>query len=328
MQNFFGATRQNLFYGWYLKCETDNQVIAMIPAIHQCDGKCSCSIQVITDENTYSVPFPAWNFYKKSQNPNILKPIKLASRQAIIIGENIFCDKGIKISLNTPELVLEGKLIFGELTPLKYDVMGPFVWIPFMECRHSVYSMHHVVKGELFLNGKKYVFNEGRGYWEGDRGYSFPREYLWTQCLFGGGSLMLSVAEIPFFGGNFTGVIGVVFWQGKEYRFATYLGARVRWLCNGMVRITQGDMVLEARLLEQKGCKQESRFDAKDCSTRGKETVVQLRKGGLRAPVGGEMNRTIHEHVRCLASYRFRKGNEIDLNFESDKASFEYEYRR
>lgn len=302
MQNFFEITKQDLFYGWYLKCETDNQVIAIIPAVHQCDGKRLCSIQVITNENTYSATFPSWNFYRKSQNGNIFKPIKQGCGQAIVIGENIFCSKGMKLSLNTPELVLEGKLLFRELTPLKYDIMGPFVWIPFMECRHSVYSMCHMVKGELFLNGRKYVFDEGRGYWEGDRGYSFPKEYLWTQCIFTGGSLMLSVAEIPFCGGNFTGVIGVVLWQGKEYRFATYLGARVCWIGNRSVRIMQGDMVLEAKLLERGG-------------------------KGLQAPVGGEMSRMIHEHVRCHASYRFQKGSEIYLNFETDKASFEYEYK-
>ena len=319
---------QNFFYGWYLKCETDNQMIAIIPAVHQCGEKRSCSIQVITNENTYCVTFPAWSFYRKSQNSNILKPTGKSNGQAIMIGENIFCDKGMKLSINTPELVLEGKLLFRDLTPLKYDIMGPFVWIPFMECRHSVYSMHHTVKGELFLNGKKYTFCGGDGYWEGDRGYSFPTEYLWTQCLFEGGSLMLSVAEIPFCGGTFTGVIGVVWWKGKEYRFATYLGAKVCCLSNGMVRIMQGDMVLEARLLEPKSFWQEEDFSAGGDRVKVGARVMELDKKGLRAPIGGDMNRMIHEHVRCLASYRFRKGKDVYLDFETEKASFEYEYNR
>ena len=319
---------QNFFYGWYLKCEANNQTIAIIPAIHQCEGKRSCSIQVITDENTYSATFPAWNFYRKTKNPNIFKPLGQSLGQAVIIGENIFCAKGIKISVNTPELILEGKLLFRELTPLKYDIMGPFVLIPFMECRHSVYSMRHMVKGELFLNGKRYVFDEGIGYWEGDRGHSFPSEYLWTQCLFEGGSLMLSVAEIPFGGGNFTGIIGVVLWQGKEYRFATYLGARVRWLCNGAVRITQGDMMLEARLLGQKEGSKDRCLGTKVFDSAETEREAQRGTGGLCAPVGGAMNRTICEHVRCHASYFFQKDNEIYLKFESHKASFEYEYKK
>lgn len=38
---------------------------------------------------------------------------------------------------------------------------------------------------------------------------------------------MLSVADIPVMGLRFTGIIGVVLWRGKEYRLATYLGAKV-----------------------------------------------------------------------------------------------------
>lgn len=47
------------------------------------------------------------------------------------------------------------------------------------------------------VNGREYSFRSAWGYWEGDRGRSFPREYVWTQCCFRGGSLMLSVADIP-----------------------------------------------------------------------------------------------------------------------------------
>ena len=49
-------------------------------------------------------------------------------------------------------------------------------FIPFMECRHSVWSMRHLVNGELSVNGKRYSFQNALGYWEGDRGSSFPKE--------------------------------------------------------------------------------------------------------------------------------------------------------
>ena len=52
---------------------------------------------------------------------------------------------------------------------------------------------------------------------------------------------MLSVAEIPMAKMHFTGIIGVVLWKGREYRLATYLGARVVVNRNGMLRIVQGD---------------------------------------------------------------------------------------
>lgn len=83
-------------------------------------------------------------------------------------------------------------------------------------------------------------FRNAWGYWEGDSGRSFPKEYIWTQCFFPGGALMLSVADIPIAGIRFTGIIGVVLWQGKEYRIATYLGARVVKIENKMVRVKQG----------------------------------------------------------------------------------------
>ena len=130
--------------------------------------------------------------------------------------------------------------------------------LAFMECRHSVYSMLHRVDGLIYINDKKYVLENAWGYWEGDSGCSFPKEYAWTHSFINEsdgtpvGSLMLSVADIPLAGLHFTGIIGIVLWRGKEYRFATYLGARVVQKENGILLIRQGNMELEARLLEQK----------------------------------------------------------------------------
>ena len=104
--------------------------------------------------------------------------------------------------------------------------MGPFRYVPFMQCRHSVFSMRHPVDGILSINGTPYEFQNAIGYMEGDRGYSFPTKYAWTQCSFPDGALMLSIAEIPFGGFHFTGIIGIVHLRRKEYRLATYLGAK------------------------------------------------------------------------------------------------------
>lgn len=112
---------------------------------------------------------------------------------------------------------------------------------------------------------------------------------------------MLSVADIPMAGFHFTGVICAVLWRGREYRLATYLGARAILIRNGMVRIVQGNLTLEARLLERGG-------------------------RPLKAPAMGNMVRIIHENAACRASYRFEKGNHALFAFETDKASFEYEY--
>ena len=276
------------FYGWYMKCQSDTQTLAVIPAVHIAGRKRTCSIQIITDNDAWTVTFNADSYRR--------------SRRNIFIGENRFGEKGIKLAIHTPQLTIKGKLYFGPLCPLKYDIMGPFALVPFMECRHSVWSMKHSVRGNVYINGQKYSFQNAWGYWEGDRGCSFPKEYIWTQCSFPDGALMLSVADIPMAGIHFTGIIGAVLWQGKEYRLATYLGARVVQIQNNTVRVIQGNLELEARLLESSG-------------------------RPLKAPTKGDMVRTIHESASCRAFYRFRKKGRTIFDFETDRASFEFEYR-
>lgn len=112
---------------------------------------------------------------------------------------------------------------------------------------------------------------------------------------------MLAVADIPMAGIHFTGIIGVVLWRGKEYRVATYLGARAAEIENKRVRVIQGSLELEARLLKEA-------------------------ERPLKAPVKGDMARTIHESASCQAFYRFCVGGRTLFTFETDRASFEYEY--
>ena len=275
------------FYGWYMKCQSDTQTLAVIPAVHSTRNKRTCSIQVITDQGAWTVMFDA-DSYRQTKN-------------GIFIGKNRFGRQGIRLAIRTTDLSIVGKLDFGPLSTLKYDIMGPFAFVPFMECRHSLWSMRHLVSGTVRINERKYSFQNALGYWEGDRGRSFPKEYLWTQCCFLGGALMLSVADIPMAGIHFTGMIGVILWQGKEYRIATYLGARAVQIQNKAVRVIQGNMELDARLLEASG-------------------------RPLKAPAKGDMVRTIHESASCRAFYRFRIGSRTLFAFETDRASFEYEY--
>lgn len=275
------------FYGWYLKCQSDTQTLAVIPAVHSAGSKRTCSIQIITDHDVRAVTFRTDLFRRRGKT--------------VFIGENRFGEKGIHLAIRTPKLTAVGALDFGPLLPLKYDIMGPFAFVPFMECRHGVWSMRHSVTGTVWIGGQKYSFQNALGYWEGDRGRSFPKEYLWTHCFFPEGAIMLSVADIPMAGIHFTGIIGVVLWRGKEYRIATYLGARAVQIQNKTVRIMQGDLELETRLLEASG-------------------------RPLKAPAVGAMVRTIHESTSCLAFYRFSKKGRPLFAFETDRASFEYEY--
>lgn len=278
---------QDYFKGWYFKCSNENKTIAFIPAFHQSNHEKTASLQVITNDTAFSIPFQDLEYQEK------LLHIK--------IGDCIFSEKGIKLNINTREINVQGSLKFCQFSPIQYDIMGPFKFIPFMQCRHSVYSMQHRINGQITVNGQQYIFKNGIGYIEGDCGSSFPKEYIWTQCYFNHGSLMLSVADIPLFGFHFTGIIGVILINGKEYRIATYLGAKVKQIGKNIVSIKQGDFQLTAKLLQKNG-------------------------QPLAAPNHGLMNRTIHESASCKAYYRFSYKGKVLLEFVSDRASFEFEY--
>lgn len=277
------------FGGYYFKAQSGEKTLAVIAAYHRSGGAETCSVQLISDSGVWSADYPA-GAYRKTRKGFRMR-----------LGENKFTEKGMQLNIRREGLDVWGRLRFESFTPIKYDIMGPFCLVPFMECRHTVVSMRHRVDGCIVVNGEEYRFKNAVGYIEGDRGCSFPKVYSWTQCLFEKGSLMLSVADIPIGPVNFTGIIGVVLLDGKEYRIATYLGARPEKIRGGEVVVRQGRMKLTARLVEKHAMP-------------------------LAAPVSGSMIRTIHESASCRAYYKLERGDDTLLEFETDKASFEYEY--
>lgn len=277
------------FCGWYFKCQAPKQALAIIPAFHRSQENKSSSIQLITNEGVFNASFPYDKFRKQKKHFDIE------------IDGNHFSANGIDLCLSTPDVRAVGSLKFGALSPIKYDIMGPFKYVPFMECRHSVVSMAHTVSGKIDINGVSYSFDNDMGYIEGDRGCSFPRQYAWTQCFWENISLMLSVASIPIVPFSFTGVIGVIMLDRVEYRLATYLGAKIRKIADGEIVIEQGELKLTVKLIKKQSLP-------------------------LFAPKSGSMNRTIHESISCRAYYCFKKGKDTLFSFETDKASFEYEF--
>lgn len=278
---------RNYFCGWYFKCQSDSQTLAVIPAFHRTKEGRGCSIQLITEHGSWNVSYPYSAFRQ--------------NKSTIEIAGNRFGKQALALDIHSPGLTATGAVRFSAFTPVKYDMMGPFRFVPFMECRHSVFSMRHCVTGELHINGTPYVFRGGTGYLEGDRGRSFPKEYAWTQCNFEDGSLMLSVADIPLAGRHFTGIIGAVLLHGREYRLATYLGAKALRIQDGEIIVRQGRWSLAVKQMEK---------------------VTRP----LRAPLNGAMDRTIHEHPSCKVRYRFCEGGNALFAFEAPNAAFEYEY--
>lgn len=290
MSSFHGAHgRAAYFEGWYLKHESGADTVALIPALHRDHGRASASLQVITDAQTFCLDFPE-------------KALRVGlDGTSVRLGESTFTEQGCRLRCHTGDLELVGELQYGPCTRPRYDIMGPFRFVPGMECRHSVFSLHHRVDGRLTLNGKPYVFQDGLGYWEGDRGVSFPRRYLWTQGSWDQGCAMLSVAEIPYGLLRFTGCICSVLLNGREHRLATYLGARPERISGEAVTVAQGRLRLEAELLD--GAPQP-----------------------LRAPRSGAMSRTIHESAACRVRYRLTDGDRVLLDLTCPRASFENEW--
>lgn len=277
------------FRGWYFKCQSPTQTLALIPAVHTCRGCQTGSIQVVTEKEHWNVPFSGESCLVRWDRP-------LAR-----LEQNRFSSQGIDLHLHSDHCHVEGQLRFGPPTPLSHDIMGPFRFVPFLECRHRVFSMRHQVMGQLLVNGEPYRFDHDLGYIEGDQGRSFPRRYLWTQCLFPNGSLMLSAADIPLGPFSFPGVIAALSFSRKVIILATYCGAKIISVQNGKITVKQNNLLLTAELLSDQGLP-------------------------LRAPQGGSMSRTIRENVSCHARYCLFRNGEVLWAGESRQASFEYEY--
>ena len=289
MRNAY-QTEKEYFEGWYLKHQKGARTLALIPGIQiSRRGGRSAFLQVITNQNAYYIDFPIEEF-----EPGDGFHVK--------IGSNTFGAEGISLDVDTSELKLWGRLRYGPLLPVRYDIMGPFKAVPFMECSHGVLSMYHHLEGSLCLNGETLDFQGGTGYIEKDRGRSFPKSYLWTQCNSFDGfpcSVMASVAEIPLGGLRFPGCICAVRTKEREYRLATYLGGKAEVWRDGLLILSQGKYRLTAEVLQ--GCPQ-----------------------ALRAPQRGNMERTIHEHAACRMRFRFTKNGETVFDLESASAGFEF----
>ena len=288
-----GAARKGPYFeGWYLKFQTRNgRMLALIPALHiDAEGRRSASMQLISDSQSWWLEYEAADFRVSE------------ACFCVGLGESSFSDQGVRIHIERPGCSLHGALKFGPFAQLQSDIMGPFRFIPAMECSHGVVSMGHALDGTLTLNGESFDFSGGTGYIETDRGRSFPETYLWTQCAWQEdqlASLMLSIATVPLSGIRFTGCICAIFYEGRAYRLATYRGARVeKWSQSGAV-VRQGKYRLEADVPKGQG-------------------------QPLRAPVAGAMQRTIHEILCAEVRYRFWIGRELLFEHADLCASFEY----
>lgn len=216
---------KNYFEGWYFKITSHNYGVSFIPGINIEGKNKNAFIQVITNETSYFVSYDIKDF-KFSTKPFYIK-----------IKNNIFTKENINLDIldYTQSLKISGKVIFTNsqninVSPFSPNIMGPFSYLPFMECNHAILSMKNTAYGSIKINDSILNFNNGIGYIEKDWGSSFPKSYIWCQGNNfdnSDASFMLAVADIPFKLFHFKGVICDFIVNNKDFRFATYNDAKL-----------------------------------------------------------------------------------------------------
>ena len=265
--------KKRFFEGWYYKLVSENQdhALAIIPRIAMDEnGEKQAFIQVLDGKNLKAT-------YHKFDVEEF-KPTP--KKHALKIKMNFFSKE--KLVLDLPHL--KGELFFKNLTPWSNSffspgIMGPFSFIPFMECYHGILSMDHDIKGTLLLDGKKISFEKGKGYMEKDWGHSFPEGYIWMQSnnfSKKGISLKASVAKIPWLKNSFIGHIAGVLINNKLIEFTTYNNTRII-----TCKVNKNNILIEM---------ENTRYHLLINAEREKATY-------LAAPISGFMNGRIEESM-------------------------------
>lgn len=281
-------TNKNYFEGWYFKNANHEEGISFIPGINIEGENKKAFIQVITNKSSYYINYNIEDF-KFNENPFYIK-----------IGNNMFSKKGVHVEIKDDVQKLE---IYGDI---KYsnsknmntnfinpNIMGPFSYIPFMECNHAILTMKNTIQGFIDVNHHKINFEDDIGYIEKDWGCSFPKSYIWCQGNHfkkSNASFMISIADVPFKIFNFRGIICVLMIDNQEFRFATYNNTKI--MKYGVNKYSL-DIVLK---------KGEYSLNIKSENHEG------LR---LAAPVKGKMEKDIFESISANIIVTLKRNNDI-----------------
>jgi tocopherol cyclase len=219
-EQFQGLGKQRKYFeGWYFKVidQTEKWAFSFIPGIAMDEsGEKHAFVQVL-DGKKKSSQYHTFNPAEFKSTPGVFR---------ISIGDNYFSAESAHIDLPG----VKGDLKFTGVTPwpkhwYSPGIMGPYAFVPMMECYHGIVSMDHAITGNLAVNNELIDFENGRGYIEKDWGRSFPSAYIWLQSNHfreQGISLKVSVAKIPWLGSSFVGFIAGLWLHDHLVQFTTY----------------------------------------------------------------------------------------------------------
>lgn len=297
--------RRNYFEGWYYKLidRSMDHVLAIIPGVSLGPkGEGHSFIQILDGSGNHS----KYIRYDLSDFKYCTK------RFEIEIGPNYFSQRRMELNIQRDGVGLKGELQFHNIIPFpktlrRPGIMGPYSFVPFMECYHGIVNIHHDIHGILEYGGEKMDFSRGYGYIEKDWGRSFPEEWIWFQSNHFGRddiTIMFSAAKIPWLGRSFTGFISFIRIKKKIYIFATYTKANMEVIEDSDQRL---NLVLE------------------DTKYRLNLEVKSGEGSTLKAPKHGLMGRDIMESIDGEVFVQFSaKNGRMIYQGKGVKAGFEY----
>ncbi len=290
---------RNYFEGWYFKNSNNQESISFIPGINIDENK-KAFIQVITNNSSYFVDYDISEFEFN------IKPFYVK------IGNNIFSKDNIHIQIDdtNQNLHISGDIKYSNskninTSLINPNIMGPFSYVPFMECNHAILSMKNKADGLIKFNNQEILFNNDNGYIEKDWGVSFPSSYIWCQgnnFKNPSSSFMLSIADIPFKLFNFKGLIAVLVVDDKEFKFTTYNNSKLLNfnLDKNFLNITlqKGKFLLDVQAHSNLGHK-------------------------LSAPVKGKMKKDIIESINSNITVTLKENNNTIFSDTSNNCGLE-----
>lgn len=155
---FQGASRRSRYFeGWYFKqvSAERSRAWSFIPGVSLPEEGRGCAfIQAIDGETgrTWWFEYPLEDFDASTRELRVR------------VGKSMFSASGIILDLGDGGTRIAGELRFGPLKPLPFrllspNAMGPYSFVPFMECKHGLVSLDHAVEGSFSVGG-------GRGRYE------------------------------------------------------------------------------------------------------------------------------------------------------------------
>ena len=288
------------FEGWYFKNVCNDKGISFIPGINSNGKDKKAFIQVITNNMSYFVNYDIDDFSFNADPFYIKIKDNYFSKEKIHIN---IIDVTQNIRINGDIKYINSKNI--SVNKLNPNIMGPFSYIPFMECNHAILSMKNTAIGEIKINDDIIKFDCGSGYIEKDWGSSFPKSYIWCQgnnFEKTNASFMLSIANIPFKFFHFRGIICVLIIDNQEFKFSTYNNTKlIKYdVTNDSLDITLKKGVYFLNL--------KSTYD------------VGLK---LSAPVKGKMKKEIFESISSSITITLKKDNGVIFSDNSANCGIE-----